>query len=294
MMGDEIEIPWAWEQLTLERLSGTVMVIGAPDVGKTTFAQYLYRRLCAYGKKVAYLDGDPGQSSLGPPTTMTLRVGRRGEDAFPPPGKVRRSFVGAVSPRGHMLPLVVGASRLVEAAYQDGAEVVIYDTTGLVDPQLGGHALKLAKIDLLQPTTVFGIQRSRELESLLLSLRLSRRVRVVDLAPAHAVRRRDVPARQEHRARQFHAHFEGSRPIAVEWQSRAVFPGRRFRPHQLVALEDLSAFVIALGIVLSDDQQSECVTLQTSIPALDGVDALRLGDVAVDPTTFRDTGLPSV
>jgi hypothetical protein len=49
----------------LAHLRGTLMVIGAPDTGKSTFAQYLYRRLCAESRCVAYLDGDPGQEMGG-------------------------------------------------------------------------------------------------------------------------------------------------------------------------------------------------------------------------------------
>ena len=99
--------------------------------------------------------------------------------------------MGAVSPRGHMLPLLVGAARLVDTAQAAGAETLIYDTTGLVDPAQGGTALKLAKIDLLRPAVLFALQRSNELESLLLPLRRSSRLRVIDLPLSPAVRVRD-------------------------------------------------------------------------------------------------------
>ena len=40
-----IEIPEAWEKLSLEGVNGVHMVVGAPDVGKTTFARYLFQRI---------------------------------------------------------------------------------------------------------------------------------------------------------------------------------------------------------------------------------------------------------
>lgn len=178
-METHVEVPRAWEQLAVERLRGTLLVIGAPDVGKTTFARYLYQRLCELSRCVAYLDGDPGQSTLGPPATIGLSVGVRGDAAFPPKGPSWRSFVGAVSPQGHMLPLLVGASRLERAARAQGVDTTVYDTSGLVDPGQGGLALKQAEIDLLQPSVVFAIQRSAELESLLVPLRWSSSVRVI-------------------------------------------------------------------------------------------------------------------
>ena len=61
------EIPSPWEELDLSELSGTMMIVGASDVGKSTFSRYLFKRLCKIYPRVTYLDGDPGQSTLGPP-----------------------------------------------------------------------------------------------------------------------------------------------------------------------------------------------------------------------------------
>jgi len=67
----DIDIPREWTQIDFNKLSGTLMVIGGTDVGKSTFARYLYSHLAGRGSKVAFIDGDPGQSNLGPPGTMT-------------------------------------------------------------------------------------------------------------------------------------------------------------------------------------------------------------------------------
>jgi polynucleotide 5'-hydroxyl-kinase GRC3/NOL9 len=291
VQADPVDVPRAWAQLAVERLRGTLLVVGAPDVGKSTFSRYLYGRLCAGSVRTAFLDGDPGQSVLGPPTTMTLALGQEGDAVFPPKGQTFRSFVGAVSPRGHMLPLLAGAARLVQAAYEAGAEVVIYDTSGLIDPGRGGLTLKMSKVDLLRPSTVFAIQRGHELEPLLVPLRRSQRTRVVDLRASVATRRRDTSRRQSHRASQFAGYFGLARPVEVEWGRMAVLPSPRFSPNRLAALESVDGFVLGLGIVLDHDVSARRVTLHTPLPSLDGVDALRLGDVVVDPETFRDRRL---
>ncbi len=288
----EMDVPQAWQQLNLGRLRGPVLVIGAPDVGKSVFAQYLYRRLSAASRHVAYLDGDPGQSTLGPPTTMTVTIGAINDDeTFPPSDQCWRSFVGATSPRGHMLPLVVGAARLVQAAHRAGAEIIIYDTCGLVDPAHGGMALKLAKIDLLQPVWIYAIQSQGELESLLTPLRRRRRLRLVELRPSPAVRSRDVATRQAHRAAQFARYFTAARPLKVVWPRLAVFPGPRFPLNRLVALEDERSLTLGLGLVKDSDRQTRQVTLHTPLTSLAEVDALRLGDLTLDPETFREQRL---
>jgi polynucleotide 5'-hydroxyl-kinase GRC3/NOL9 len=283
------DIPRAWSHLELAHLRGTLMVIGAPDTGKSTFAQYLYRQLCAESCCVAYLDGDPGQSTLGPPATMSLAIGTSGDAAFPPQGRTWRSFVGAVTPRGHMLPVLVGAARLVQAAQAYGADTFIYDTSGLVSPTEGGLNLKLSKIDLLRPSVVFAIQREQELEPLLTPLR-HRRVRVVDLRPSPSIQPRNTLTRQAYRAWQFARYFCAARPLTVDWERLAVVPSPGFVFHRLAALEDADGFTLGLGIVQVADWRKKQVELLTP-KSLDGVNTLRLGDLTLDPQTFRDQPL---
>jgi len=286
-----IEIPPIWERITFSALGGLLLVVGAPDTGKSTFARYLYRRLCACHERVAFVDGDVGQATLGPPTTMTLALGEPGDDGFPPAGPRFRTFVGDVSPRGHMLPVLVGAHRLVQKAREMGATAIVFDTTGLVDPACGGGELKRAKVELLRPTVVVGIQRGSELEHFLVPLRRSSRTRVVDLPASRSARRREVPDRQEHRAARFGRYFEEARPLEVAWQRLAVFPAPAFTMHRLVALEDSEGFALALGIVAAGDLARGTVTLCTPLASVAGVDAIRLGDLALDPRTFRESRL---
>jgi polynucleotide 5'-hydroxyl-kinase GRC3/NOL9 len=286
MVDQQPEIPRAWSHLDPAGLRGSLMVIGAPDTGKSTFAQYLYRQLCAESRRAAYLDGDPGQSTLGPPTTISLACGASGDIAFPPQGKTWRRFIGAVTPRGHMLPVLVGAARLVQAAEAYGADTIVYDTSGLVNPKEGGLNLKLSKVDLLRPSVVFAIQREQELEPLLTPLRSRRRV--VDLHPSASIRPRNTTTRQAYRASQFAQYFRAARRLTVDWERLAVVPSPSFIFHRLAALEDADGFMLGLGIVQVADWRNKQVELLTPLRTLEGVDTLRLGDLTLDPQTFRD------
>jgi len=290
MTNPPLDVPAAWERVDLPT-AGVVMVIGAPDTGKSAFARYLYRRLCHASRRVAFLDGDPGQSTLGPPSTVTLALGKSGDDSFPPAEKSWRRFVQAISPRGHMLPLLVSAARLIQQVQEQGAQIIVYDTTGFVDPMQGGLNLKLAKIELLRPTSILAIQRDQELEPLLVALRRQRNLRLVELRPSIAIRPRDVQTRQAHRASQFARYLASSQTVTVDWSQLAVLPAPRFAFHQLVALEDQDGFALGLGSVQSADMRAKQVTLLTPLSLLDRVRALRLGDLTLDPKTFRDQPL---
>jgi polynucleotide 5'-hydroxyl-kinase GRC3/NOL9 len=286
-----MEIPSEWEELNLSGLSGTVMVVGPADVGKSTFARYLFQRLWSAGSQVAYLDGDPGQSTLGPPGTLTLASAEKGANGFPPGGQIWRTFIGSVSPAGHMLPVLTGADRLVRVAREAGDQLVIYDTTGLVDPARGGIRLKLAKIDLLRPTVLFAIQRDQELRSLVLPLQRTSRIQVVELSPSSAAQKRDTSARKAHRAAKFASYFSNARSLRLTWPRFAVFPSPRFNLHRLLALEDADGFAIGLGLVEGIDRIYRQVTLHTPVSSVDKVDAIRLGSLAVDPVTYEDRPL---
>ena len=167
------------------------MIIGASDSGKSTVARYLYQELCRHGVRVAYLAADVGQSTLGLPTTLNASLADEpGDGRFPPEGAHASYFVGSTTPRGHMLPSVIGAFRLQQWALAMGANAVVVDTTGLVDKAQGGKALKQWKIELLAPDVVIGLYREQELEPILWPLRRDRRVRCIELpASPHALAR---------------------------------------------------------------------------------------------------------
>ena len=283
------DIPSSWEELDLSALRGTMMIIGPSDVGKSTFARYLFKRLCKIYPRVGYLDGDPGQSTLGPPGTMTLAMAINGDDTFPPRGRRWRKFVGSVSPVGNMLAVLTCAARLMEVAQEAGAQAVIYDTTGLVEPARGGIHLKLAKIDLLRPKVLFALQRQQELKNLLLPLKRRRNILVFELSPSSAAQRRDTSVRKAHRVEQFSQYFTKASQLPVNWTKFAVLPAPRFNLNRLVALEEGDGFIVGLGIVAQIDRLSRQVILHTPVDTMKGVEVIRLGDLLVDPATYEDS-----
>jgi polynucleotide 5'-kinase involved in rRNA processing len=285
------EMPLSWEELPFSELSGTMMIIGQSDVGKSTFARYLLKRLSKVYPRVAYLDGDPGQSTLGPPATMTLAIAENGDDTFPPQGRRWRKFIGSVSPVGNMLAVLTGAARLLEVAREVEAQVVIYDTTGLVEAAQGGIHLKLAKIDLVRPAVLFALQRKQELQNLLLPLRRRRHILVLEFPPSPAAQQRDASVRKAYRAAQFSQFFTRGSQLRVNWTKFAVLPAPRFILHRLVALEDADGFTLGLGIVIEIDRFSRQVLLRTPVDTLREVEIIRLGDLLVDPVTFEDRPL---
>ncbi|MFP3855254.1 MAG: Clp1/GlmU family protein [Anaerolineales bacterium] len=287
-MPQELQIPSTWHDLDLAALRGVVMITGATDTGKSTLAQYLFQQLAEQGEQVAFLDGDPGQSQLGPPTTINLALAKRGDSTFPPKGANWRRFVGSTTPTGHMLPLVAGEKKLVVAGKQAGAERIIHDTTGLIDPSAGGAHLKWSTIDLLGVKTVIGLAREEELESLLKPLRQRTGMRVVELAPAEGVRRRGDEERRKHRAGMYRAYFRGAEDKSLDWSQLAVYPGPEFTSGRLMGLMNADDFCLGLAVVISGEPETREIRVLTPVESFGSVDALHLADVSLDVRSYRD------
>lgn len=277
-----IEIPEPWKRVPIDLLDGLIMVIGGPNTGKTTFARFLRQRLQDSGRQLAFLDGDPGQSECGPPTTLTLEL--------PPSGGSRsgslRWFIGSTSPRGHMLEMLVGLERLCSQIPTGMA--TIYDSSGLVDPRMGGYALKIAKIQLLQPRWLFAIQIESELEPVLAGLPRRDSMRIVRFQPAAAASIRSPQVRQQKRTENYSRYFQGAHRLRISWRGVAVHPGAQFAIHRLVSLEDEGGFSLALGIVLDVDRSARELTLLTPLKDPDGVAVIHPGDVYLEPQSYRD------
>ncbi len=156
----------AVEQAVARR--GVTLLLGGLDSGKTTLARRIARGGLEAGLTAAVLDADVGQSTVGPPTTVGLRICRSSAD-LEHESLARAdalSFVGSTSPQGHLLPLVVGTRLLLDRARGEGADLVVVDTTGLVSG-VYGQLLKNEKVQLLQPDLVIGLERGDELKPLL-------------------------------------------------------------------------------------------------------------------------------
>ncbi len=177
---------------------GVLLVVGAPDTGKTTFCALLASEAHRAGLSVAVVDADVGQSEIGPPTCVG--AGRvTGElHALSEIRAEHLAFVGSNAPSGRLLELAAAVRATADAVRATGPDLVIVDTTGFV-AGIGGLRLKQAKIDLLHPAHVVIIQRGDECEPLARTLRFARAMRVHKVGPAKAIGHKPAGLRSQRR-----------------------------------------------------------------------------------------------
>lgn len=223
-----------------------VLVLGPSDAGKSTFCRYLTDYACTTSLKVAFVDADVGQSQIGPPTTIGMKLFEPSPDGDDPPlpfGGHRNStptnqensdteseqientkkcrsdelyhkadalyFVGALSPQRNLLPILTGTRLMVDAGLNAGADFTVIDTTGYVHDG-AAVALKQQKIDLIRPHHLVCIGRSRDLERIVACYSDLNNLTIHYLLPHKLVRTKNSEARKRNRKAKFEAYFADS------------------------------------------------------------------------------------
>ncbi|MFQ5808929.1 MAG: Clp1/GlmU family protein [Armatimonadota bacterium] len=212
----DIDCPKDWQRTAdgVAREGGVTVVLGGVDTGKSTLCRYVAHCCVTQGRTTAILDADLGQSWIGPPTTIGFALvegGAAAEAGLDPAGMW---FVGATSPRGHMLQTAVGVRRMSDAARRAGADATIVDTSGWIDGP-AARALKEAKIALLRPRHIIGIQTEDEVRHLIAPHQHREGVSVHTVRTSRRVRPRDMERRRQHREAQLRDYFGGGQELAL-------------------------------------------------------------------------------
>jgi polynucleotide 5'-hydroxyl-kinase GRC3/NOL9 len=269
----------------LVRSSGVVMLLGAPDTGKTTFARRLLAGAVAAGKTAAYVDAETDQTTAGPPACIGLRIVREQADLESLHLADRLQFTGAIAPHAVVLPHVVATANLVESA-RGMSDLVVIDTSGAISG-VGGQTLKYHKMELCRPDIVVGLQRGAELEPVLGMLRRFFAAEVTTAPVDPDVRPASPQDRSTHRAKAFAAAF--SEPLQ-RWRVRnTVFAptlpeGLDLERLQgvLVGLYDREGGCLGLGVLEREDDALKVITNHG-----EGMRGLRLGSLRLDLDTYE-------
>jgi polynucleotide 5'-hydroxyl-kinase GRC3/NOL9 len=190
--GNTIPPSWSksYEELTkLDTKPAAAIVLGTVDSGKTSFCTYLVNNLLKEKRKVAVLDGDLGQSDIGPPCTVAYAfVTKPVTDLFNLELK-NAFFVGATSPSAAVNKVIEGLATLKREIIEGNPDFVVINTDGWVE---GEDAVnyKVRLVEELNPDIIFCIQQKDELTPLLNALGTFKKV-VVDSPVAIRQRSRE-------------------------------------------------------------------------------------------------------
>ena len=269
---------------------GIVLLLGAPDTGKTTLAHFLTYKSMQGGANVSYIDGDLGQSVVGPPTTLGMASPVRPPVDMEAIGWDRLYFIGATSPAAHLLATAAGIKRLCGLAKAAGSDIVVVDTSGLVAGAMG-FELKFYKIQLLAPRHIVAIQKNSEVEHILRACHRRQAIKIHRLSPGQEVQPRSPEVRRAYRATKFQRYFKNCSRKTVSLRDVAfVHPELPLLSYErmdeglhgrLVGLNDEAYFALALGIWEGVNPDTHEVTLLTPWEDMSTVTFIHMGDISI-------------
>jgi polynucleotide 5'-hydroxyl-kinase GRC3/NOL9 len=224
---------------------GVVVVLGASDSGKTSLSRILAGIWTGGGRTVGLVDGDIGQSSIGPPATVGMAMFSAGRPIPGFPVSPTIYFVGSSSPPGFFLPLILGTQALAQAAIAHGAEIVLVDTTGLIQGAVAA-SLKWHKLQALRPRHVLALQRAEELEPILRLVEGREDLEIHRLAVSSKAVRRSPAARRAFREERFRQYFRSASRQDLQWRD-IRFSRLWLNTGRRVSRDELGVLGVSLG-----------------------------------------------
>lgn len=280
-MKDRFSLSDEVRKAVLDPQNRIIMTIGASDTGKTTLIEDLITLLTQTPREVAVVDGDIGQSHLGPPTTIGWGLV---ENKFQSWKKIPLRdfyFTGATSPFGNLLPTAIGA-KLISDIAKNHAEKVVMDTTGMVRGG-AGRALKISKIDLVQPQLILALQREDELEHILTFFRGMYLPRIHKIPVPFGIIQKTYSERSAYRERRFRDYFRNAKKIFLSLDEIGIdnTEGGACSPNQLISLRNREGRDLALGIVEGTDPEKGKMSVYTPLEDTEEIGGMVLGRLRI-------------
>jgi polynucleotide 5'-hydroxyl-kinase GRC3/NOL9 len=268
-----------WRGLVRLLKDATSVFIGMTDVGKSTLVRYMIGELLSDNVRVCLVDADVGQSALGMPGTISMKV-------FEGPGDMERYtpermfFIGTDNPAGKIHLMIEGTRKFVDSVRAEGVGTILVDTTGFVQGKLG-RALKQGKIKAIRPENVIAIERADELEHI---LALIQGVRVHRFRASRLARGKTRAERIRYREERFGGYFRGSGIVEQQVDEvEFLYGGRPF---------DIGVSTVAPGALVGLNKGEETAALgvfkgfmdgraviKTPLKSIKGINRILIGDI---------------
>jgi len=278
-----------WADRIAERLlnrgapqTGICLILGGVDTGKTTLAAAIAGRSATTGP-VVIIDADIGQSHVGPPATVGWAFVDKQQVDFSQLKPDGISFVGDVSPVGHLLQLTAAIMQCVRQASKV-AEKIIIDTPGFIAGPAAA-ALWWTVQHILQPKLIIGMQRENELSDILAGMKnLGSQLKLIQ-CPSW-IPAKSPQTRNSYRQSIFIKYFQDSCLYKIGLNAITIQsnrnPGREALNSRLVALRDEDGMDLAVGIVDDWPKDGKIVTVRAPKLDINQVSCLVIGDVTIE------------
>ena len=266
-------IPESWNMPVqmvkgLQKKPVIVMVLGASDVGKSSFCTFMLNKLLD-GKEnhnIAILDGDLGQSDIGPSATISYSITNKPVTEL---GNLRLQngfFLGVTSPVITVSKIVQALNCMMSEVNQKQPDCILINTDGFIS---GDVALnyKLTLIKELKPDVVVCIQTKNELETIMSYLGGGG---VIKIEPSSALSRSTLEKSKIIRERTYTKYLKRSKLQCIPLSQLTVEPRsipKTIEPNKgiLVGLYGYDTKFLGIGVLRTINISRRTLKIQTAV-----------------------------
>ncbi len=275
-----------WAESTAGRIlngrfikSGICLFLGAADTGKTSLIKEKAEKL-AGRQPVGIVDADIGQSHIGPPATVGWAVAERIEFDFSKVEAQGISFVGDITPSGHLLQLTAGIVQCVERASKI-SKLILIDTPGFIRGP-AACALWWTIQRILQPQVIIAAQRDNELNDILAGLKLPDfRLELIEVP--EEIPLKSMQERQNYRQEKFREYFRKADIFNIDLDKVAIqksgYDGYGDIVGRLVGLRNSGGNDLVIGAV--SKRKENIMAIKAPPINIEQVRCIVVGDVTI-------------
>jgi polynucleotide 5'-hydroxyl-kinase GRC3/NOL9 len=265
--------PTSWDKpveaiLGLEKRPVVILILGKTDCGKSSLCTYLLNKLIDGKCKVAVLDGDLGQSDIGPSGTIGYAVAtRRLAELYDL--KLRNAFfVGVTSPKAATSKAIEGLVAMKAEILLGQADFVLINTDGFVSGDIAVR-YKADLVNALRPDVVIGVQTHDELVPLIANLETP----VIVVESSFALKPRTLEKRKLLREMTYSRYLKKAKlqsypksQVTIEPQG-AIPKDQESEKGILVSLYGRGTKFLGIGVLREVNQKRKALKIQTAVLA---------------------------
>ena len=266
-------IPSSWNKI-LEAISGlqqkpvTVLILGKIDSGKSSYCHYLVNKLVDGKCKVAVLDGDIGQSDIGPSGTVAYAIASRQTTELYNLKLQNAFFVGITSPLTALHKTIEALATLKQEILSKNVDFILVNADGWVTSDIAVR-YKTALVKEIKPDIIVGLQVENELEPLIANLETS----VILVAPSPSLSQRTPEKRKALREMTYARYLKAAKQQFYYLSQVNIEPKNAVPKNQtpekglLLGLYGSGNKFLGIGVLREINQMRKALKVQTSVSA---------------------------
>jgi len=274
---EEVEdstIPESWNKpleaiLSMQKKPVVVLLLGKTDSGKSSYCTYLVNKLVNEKCRVALLDGDLGQSDIGPSGTVGYAVTSKPIPELYNLKLHNAFFVGVTSPINAMAKTIEGLAAMKAEILQRPIDFVVVNTDGWVTGDVA-VSYKTQLVEALKPDIIVGVQVEDELRPLVAYLD---NTAVILVEPSSSLNQRSAEKRKSLREMTYAKYMKDAKlqcyPLSqVTTEPKDGLPKDQ-EPEKglLVGLYDSGSKFLGIGVLREINHVRKALKVQTAISA---------------------------